>query len=45
MTINSSTGAVTFAVPATGLAKFSYVVVATNAAGRKQSSVVTLTVT
>ncbi len=45
LTISSSTGKVTFKVPSTGVTQFSYAVVASNAAGRAQSSVVTVTVT
>jgi fibronectin-binding autotransporter adhesin len=44
MTINASTGAVSFKVPASGLSSFSYAVVAANAAGQAQSSAVTVTV-
>jgi hypothetical protein len=45
MTINAVTGRVIFKVPANGLKKFSYAVVASNAAGRAESSVVTVKVT
>ena len=45
MTINAKTGTVTYSVRATGVTQFSYVVVASNAAGRAESSVVTVTVT
>ncbi len=44
MTISPS-GTVTYKVPSSGVASFSYVVVAQNAAGRAQSAVVTVTVT
>jgi hypothetical protein len=43
--ISSSSGKVTYQVPATGVTQFSYAVVASNAAGRAQSSVVTVSVT
>ncbi len=45
MTIDSATGKVSFAVPDAGTSGFSYAVVASNAAGRAESSVVTVTVT
>jgi Bacterial Ig-like domain (group 3) len=44
MTINPSTGAVSYKVPKTGIAKFSYAVVASNAAGQARSSKVTVRV-
>ena len=40
MTISSTTGKVRFKVPAKGLKKFSYAVVASNAAGRAESTMV-----
>lgn len=45
MTINSTTGKVTYHVPASGITKFSYAVVATNAGARAESSLVTVKVT
>ena len=44
MSINSTTGKVTFKVPAKGLTRFSYSVVASNTAGRAQSNPVTVRV-
>jgi hypothetical protein len=39
MTVNPSTGAVSYKVPKKGTAKFSYAVVASNAAGQAKSRV------
>jgi hypothetical protein len=44
MTIDSSTGAVKYKVPASGVTSFSYAVVASNAAGSVESAVTTVTV-
>lgn len=44
MTIGATTGAVSFKVPASGTSSFSYAVVATDAAGEAESSVVSVTV-
>ncbi len=44
MTIDPSSGTVTFKVPSSGLSSFSYAVVASNAAGRAESAVVTVAV-